>query len=131
MDNGEEIPGLNEDWNFLGAKAMEWLAGFGMFIVVSELFFKGNLGEGVPFLLATWVLTTVTLANIRRRFPDEERGVANLFLLSLGFAPPSLPTPAVLQDRWSGLPVRSLDEHKEFVQLGLHDIFPSHVEPED
>lgn len=123
MDNGEEIPGLNESWTFLGAKPMEWISGFGTFLALSELVFKGNMGGGIPFLLGSWVATTVFLATLRQRFPDEERGLANLLLITCGFAPPKIPVPSLLQKKWSGAPVRELNEEKEFMQLGLDKVF--------
>jgi hypothetical protein len=131
MDNGEEIPGLNQDWTFLGAKPLEWLAGFAAFVLCAEVFFKGNLGPSVPILLIISVGTTTSLASLRRRFPDEERGVMNLMLVSLGFKPPNLPTPSALQKYWSGAPLRELDKEKEFMTLNLDQLFENREKKED
>jgi hypothetical protein len=131
MDSGEEIAGLGEDWSFLGAKAVEWCAGLAMFIVASEVFFKGEMASSMPILLAIWISTTTSLATLRKGFPDEEKGLRNLILVSCGFEPPGIPTPADLQSVWSGAPLRDLSEKCEFIQLGLTDIFEDDEEVED
>lgn len=124
MDNGEEIPGLNEDWTFAGAKLFEWIAGFMALLIASELFVE-NAGRSMPLLVMIMVMTTFGLASLRRSFPDEERGVRNLVMLSLGFNPPGIPKPAQVQPVWSAAPVRELEENSNFRQLGLDEVFES------
>lgn len=123
MDNGEEIPGLGDSWTFLGAKPFEWIAGLPTFMIISEMFFKGATVKWMPILLLCWFATTFVLAGMRRRFPDEERGLLNLLAVKCGFAPPNIPTPAELQPLWSGAPLRHLSEKCEFHELGLADVF--------
>ena len=118
MDNGEVIPGLNEEWTLGGAKLFEWVAGFMMFIIASELFFT-NTGRAMPQLMTIWVCTTFGLAGMRRAFPDEERGVRNAALTALGISPPGIPSPAALQPYWSGAPMREMDKEKLFRELQL------------
>jgi hypothetical protein len=79
----------------------------------------------MPLMLAGWVTTTVTLASVRRGFPDEQRGLKNSLLTTCGFIPPDIPAPAVLQPVWSACPLRSLPSKRMFVQLGLDELFPS------
>lgn len=122
MDSGEEIPGLNEDWTFAGAKLFEWVAGFMALLIASELFVV-NAGQSMPLLVAVMVMTTFGLASLRRGFPDEERGVRNLIMLNLGFPPPGVPTPSKLQPLWSGSPLREFDEKSQFKELGLDQVF--------
>lgn len=126
MDSGEEIQGLGEDWSFLGAKLAEWLAGFATFIIVAEVVFKGHMGQGMPIMILCWIVTTVGLASLRAKFPDQEKGVRNYFATLCGFAPPFIPTPSALQKFWSGAPVRRLPDDCEFMQLGLGELLPSH-----
>jgi hypothetical protein len=121
MDNGEVIPGLNQDWTLGGAKLSEWIGGFMMFIISSELFFH-NIGRSMPWLMLIWVTTTFGLAGLRRSFPDEEKGLRNAIMTAAGFAPPGTPTPAALQPYWSGAPMRILPSHSPFVRLGLEDV---------
>ena len=123
MDNGEEIPALNEEWTFCGAKLLEWVAGVAAFILSSELFFKGKLGASVPILLLIMFGTTTSLAGVRRKFPDEERGIMNSLMVFCGFKPPNIPNPAALQRNWSGAPLRELDKDKEYMTLGLDKLF--------
>lgn len=118
MDNGEVIPGLNEEWTLGGAKLFEWIAGFMMFIIASELFFT-NTGRAMPQLMMIWVSTTFGLAALRRTVPDEERGVRNKVLTALGISPPGIPSPASLQPYWSGAPMREMDKEKAFIGLQL------------
>jgi hypothetical protein len=129
MDSGEEIYGLGEEWSFLGAKVVEWCAGLAMFIIASEIFFKGDLAGSMPFLLAVWIATTVSMATLRKRFPDEEKGLMNMLMVTCGFAPPGIPAPAEIQPLWSGAPIRYMPEGAEFSQLGLEEVFG--VEDED
>lgn len=122
MDNGEEIPGLNDSWSFLGAKAMEWVIGFTMMLISTELINKIAV-RAMPVLVGILFITTFTIAGIRRKFPDEERGVRNYFMTLCGFAPPGIPRPAKLQPRWSGFPFRRRSKPVEFYELGLDDVF--------
>ena len=130
MDNGEVIPGLNEDWTLGGAKFHEWIAGLMMFLIASELFFD-NIGRNMPYLLMIWVGTTFALAGIRRCFPDEERGIRNYCMTAVGMPPPGIPAPSMLQPYWSGAPMRGLDEQTEFSRLNLQEIFPSDEQEEE
>ena len=122
MDNGEEIPGLNEDWMFAGAKLFEWIAGFIMLLMCAEVLVD-HPGRSMPLLVGIMIATTFGLASIRRMFPDEERGVRNLVMLSCGFEPPGIPKPAKLQPLWSAAPVKNLNEKSIFMQLGLDEVF--------
>jgi hypothetical protein len=118
VDNGEVIPGLNEEWTLGGAKLFEWIAGFMMFIIASELFFT-NTGRAMPQLMMIWMATTFGLAALRRTVPDEERGVRNKVMTALGIAPPGIPAPASLQPYWSGAPMRHMKKDSLFVELQL------------
>lgn len=130
MDDGHEIPGLNETWTFAGAKASEWVAGLaGMFIFTGVA--NINAARSMPLLLAVWLFTTFTVAMIRRRFPDEERGVRNCFMDALGFAPPGTPRQASLQPYWSGCRVQRLKEESWYRKLGLEEVFASEPEEDD
>lgn len=131
MDNGEEIPGLNEEWNFLGASIQEWIAGVAMFFVSSEVIFQGKFASGMPVLLVICIATTLGLSSVRRSFPDETRGVRNYFLTLCGFAPPGIPTPATLQQSWSGGPISDLKPDCEFKTLNLGMIFTNDEEDEE
>jgi len=124
MDNGEVIPGLNEDWTLGGAKLSEWVGGFMTFIIASELFFT-NVGRAMPQLMVIFIGTTFGLAGLRRAFPDEERGIRNAAMTAMGIPPPGIPIPASLQPYWSGAPMREMDETTEFRQLSLDLIFKS------
>lgn len=117
MDSGEVIPGLNEDWTFAGAKMFEWLAGLMMAMLVSSAFDRP--GQQMPLLIIIWIGTTFGLAQLRKGFPDEERGVRNICMVSLGFSPPGIPNPAALQPRWSGAPMRALDSKLPICDLQL------------
>jgi hypothetical protein len=121
MDNGEVIPGLNDDWTFAGASAFEWMSGFVAMILVSGFFNKP--AQYGPLLIGVLITTSMTLAANRRRFPDDVRGLRNACLTKLGFEPPDIPTPASLQPYWSGAPLRALPESSEFKQLGLDALF--------
>lgn len=132
FDNGEVIPGLNEDWTFAGAKMMEWVSGLVMMMLVSEILLKGNIGKEMPLLLMVWIGTTLTMATLRKNYPDEERGLANAALSQCGFHPPGIPAPAALQPVWSGAPIRGLDKNTAFLKLGFDELFPEEEEvPED
>lgn len=123
MDNGETIPGLNEDWTFAGCKMLEWMAGFIALILASELFFD-KPARAAPILVCIMIGTALGLSVIRRQFPDEERGLRNWFMSSLGFEPPGIPPPAHLQPSWSGSPLREFRSETLFVQLGFDKLFP-------
>jgi hypothetical protein len=132
MDNGEEIQGLEEGWTFLGAKISEWCAGIAVFVMIGEVFFKGRMNSGIPIMAICGVGTAIALTRLRKTFPDEEKGVVNHFCVLFGFTPPGVPTPAELQDHWSGTPCAKLDADCEFVKLGLHDVFfPTKDEDEE
>ena len=130
MDNGEEIPGLNEEWSFMGAKLFEWVSGFVAMIIFNEMA-GAKAAMAMPLLLMIMVGTTLVLAGVRSRFPDEERGVRNLMCLALGFAPPGIPTPSALQPVWSGAPARALKPESKYEQLGLSEIFPEETGEND
>lgn len=121
MDNGEVIPGLDEEWTLGGAKLMEWIAGFCALIMSSELIFGAAKAKAMPLLLLIWIGTTFGLAGLRRQFPDEERGIRNKAMTALGMAPPKLPRPAALQPIWSASPVRRMNQKWTVVQLGLDE----------
>lgn len=121
MDNGEVIPGLNEDWTLGGAKLSEWIAGFMMFIIAGELLFD-KVGRAMPQLMLIWICTTFGMAALRRNFPDEERGIRNSALTTVGIEPPGIPAPAALQPYWSGAPMREMEESAEFMALGLGEV---------
>ena len=82
MDSGGVIPGLNEDWTFAGCKPFEWLAGFMTSFLVANMVDKP--ATWMPILVMIWIGTTLGLAFLRRKFPDEERGVRNLVMVTCG-----------------------------------------------
>jgi hypothetical protein len=120
MDDGHVIPALNEDWTFAGAKLMEWMAGVTTAFLCSNLFDKP--AHYMPLLCIIMIGTTLFLATLRKRFPDEERGVMHLFMTTCGFAPPGIPAPAKLQPRWSGGRISSLKQSCLFIQLELDSV---------
>lgn len=125
MDNGEEIPALNESWTLLGAKVSEWVSGATMGIlvlVVSEEIFGIKGASVMPLLLIVGVATTVALASLRIKYLDEERGIMYRFLDAVGFPPPGIPTPASQQPEWSGCRSPGPKEKSYFVQLKLEEI---------
>jgi hypothetical protein len=124
-DNGEVLQGLDEDWTFMGANAMEWACGLVVFVLIS--LFADSPARAMPFMLLGWVLTTTTLAGMRRSFPDQERGVRNALCTACGFPPPGIPAPAVLQPVWSGSHLRELRTQTRFHRYGLDKMFPSFV----
>jgi hypothetical protein len=130
MDNGETIPGLNEDWSLGGAKMMEWIAGFCSFMIASELLYGGPSGRAMPQLLMIWLMTTFSLAGLRKKFPDEERGMRNAVMTACGIHPPGIPAPAQLQPYWSGCPVRDLKEECDLKILGIWDVIEELSEEE-
>jgi hypothetical protein len=117
MDNGDVIPSLNEDWTFAGCKLFEWLLGLMAAFLVSTMFEKP--AHVMPLLVLVWIGTTLTAAMLRKKFPDEERGVRNMCMVACGFAPPGIPAPARIQPFWSGGPLRSMNPMSQFMQLGL------------
>ncbi len=120
MDSGDVIPCLNEDWTFAGCKLMEWMAGLMMALLASTACDKP--ANAMPFLVLIMIGSTLVIATLRKRFPDEERGVRNLAMVSLGFEPVGIPAPSKLQPVWSGAPVRQLSEKSLFRQLELHTV---------
>lgn len=127
MDDGYVIPRLNENWTFAGATPLEWCCGLVAGILFQELFLA-NMGRNMPLVLAVMVGTPMILAMLRKTFPDEERGLRNMCMVKMGFNPPDIPAPAVMQPSWSGLPMREIDEKKEFIILGLDVLFYRHEE---
>ena len=79
----------------------------------------------MPILIAIWMITTTSMASLRSRFPDEEKGVMNLALVKCGFAPPDIPAPSEIRSVWSGAPMQKLDDTKEFMTLGLTEVLKS------
>jgi hypothetical protein len=120
MDDGQVIPGLNEEWSFAGAKLMEWMTGVTTAFLVSTLIEKP--ATAMPLLVIVLIGTTLSLSNLRKRFPDEERGVMNLVMTSLGFQPVGIPAPARLQPRWSGGRIARPSEKCLLVELQLDAI---------
>ena len=120
IDNGHVIPGLNESWTLLGAKASEWMSGLVAFMLVYNLPDKPL--RYMPVLLGVFVATAVGMAALRRRFPDEEKGMRNYAAMMIGIQPPGIPAPAYMQPIWSGAPLRALPEESEFMQLGLTEV---------
>lgn len=130
MDNGEEIQGLDEGWTFGGANMMEWASGLVAFMVSNELFLH-NASRNMPILLAIWIGTSIGLSKLRKKFPDEHRGIANAAMTGMGFKPPFIPAPASLQPLWSGCRVQALDKEKYFMQLGLDKVFEQPEEADE
>lgn len=124
-DDGEVLQGINEPWTFMGANAMEWACGLVVFLMIS--LFSDTPARAMPMMLTGWILTTVSLASLRNKFPDEERGTRNWLCTKVGVTPPGIPAPAQLQPLWSHMPVRELPETCKFVALGLEKKFPSFV----
>ena len=123
-DDGEVLPGLNENWTFLGATAFEWALGIVVFVMISIFAPPGRIGVMVPFMLAGWVATTYSFASVRQLFPDEERGVANTMMTFCGFEPLNIPAPSALQPIWSGAPAQELKKDNKFNEVGLDAMFP-------
>lgn len=123
FDDGEVLQGLDENWTFMGANAMEWSCGLVVFLLIS--LFADSPARAMPFMLVGWILTTTTLASLRRSFPDQERGVRNAVCTACGFPPPGIPMPSALQPVWSGCPMQGLGQKSKIVELGLDHMFPS------
>ena len=124
FDDGEVLPGLNESWTFMGANAMEWACGLVVFLLIS--LFAESPARAMPFMLAGWVMTTVTLASLRKSFPDEQRGVRNAIGTACGFPPQDIPMPSSMQPVWSPAPLRDVPEDSKFAKLGLGQLFLSY-----
>ncbi len=123
FDDGEVLQGLDENWTFMGANAMEWACGLVVFLLIS--LFADSPARAMPFMLAGWILTTLTLASLRKSFPDQERGVRNAVATACGFPPPGIPKPSALQPVWSGAPMKKVPDSIQFSKLGFHKAFPS------
>ena len=123
FDNGEVLQGLDENWTFMGGNVMEWACGLVVFLLIS--LFADSPARAMPFMLLGWILTTTTLASLRRSFPDQERGVRNAVATACGFPPPGIPAPSSLQPVWSGAPARQVNPKSKFAVLGLDQLFPS------
>ena len=121
MDDGQVIPGLNEEWTFGGARLIEWMYGFVVFMIVQEVFGL-KAASSMPILLGVWLTTTFGFAGLRKKYPDEDRGVRNNGMVALGFRPPGIPAPAAFQPYWSGMPVRNLHEQSEYKYLGIEEM---------
>ena len=119
MDSGYVIPTLDEGWTLLGVKAQEWGSGFLTSVLVMQIFFPDKPTRAAPLLLVIICFVAFGFASLRRRFPDEEKGVLNYFCCVVGVAPPRIPAPAAFQPVWSGAPLRELKSSTEFVELGL------------
>jgi hypothetical protein len=122
MDDGYVIPRLNENWNFIGATPMEWCCGLVAGILFQELFLA-NMGRNMPLILLVMVGTPMLLATLRKTFPDEERGLRNYCMVRMGFQPPDIPAPAIMQPVWSGMPMRDMDDMSQYQILGLDEVF--------
>lgn len=131
MDNGEVIPGLDEQWTLGGAKASEWMAGFVMLILAQEVLFAGSTARTMPLLMMIWIGSTYSLMLLRKRFPDEERGICNAGLVAIGVAPPGIPTPAELQPIWSACPMRELPPTCLFRTLGFDELLKEEGSDDD
>ncbi len=127
MDDGYVIPCLNEEWTLLGAKLSEWGAGMVMFMVVAEGF-QLNISRSMPLLLGISLITILSLAAFRKKFPDEERGVRNSVCCAIGIPPQGIPAPALMQPVWSGAPLRELPEKCEYRELELDLLFEKQEE---
>ncbi len=126
MDDGQEIPGLNEGYTFMGAKVLEWVAGFTMFVISGDLvhtFFGIRPTQVTPILLMILFGTTICISTIRRKFPDEERGMLNAFADFMGWVPPGLPPQSSVQPYWSGAPIRNIPKKTYFRDLALDEVF--------
>jgi hypothetical protein len=120
MDSGDVIPGLNEDWTFAGARPAEWMAGFMTSFLAANMVDKP--AQWMPVLVMIWIGTTLGLALLRKKFPDEERGVRNIAMVTFGFEPPGIPAPSKLQPLWSGAPIKAVKDDCLYAQLGLDEL---------
>jgi len=85
FDDGEVLQGRDESWSFMGANAMEWGSALAVFMLIS--LFADSVARAMPFMLIGGVMTAVTLASMRKSFPDQERGVRNAVATYFGFPP--------------------------------------------
>jgi hypothetical protein len=135
FDNGEVLPDLDKPWMFVGATMSEWMIGFSVFVLISVFAPHGMVGRMLPFMILGWVTTTYTLGSLRRIFPDGEKGMRNYFTSLVGLPPPGIPAPASLQPVWSATLLKELPKDSDFMQIGLHLVFPIHQvdieEPDD
>lgn len=122
MDNGEEIPLLNESWSFMGIRLNEWLAGFMVMMLIIAVT-GASAPRVMPLVVVAGIVTAMAFGALRRQFPDEERGVRNYFMVLLGFTPPGVPTPSSLQPYWSGAPIRKLKKETRYQELDLDELF--------
>jgi hypothetical protein len=120
MDSGDVIPGLNEDWTFAGARPAEWMAGFMTSFLAANMVDKP--AQWMPILVMIWIGTTLGFALLRKKFPDEERGVRNIAMVTFGFEPPGIPAPSKLQPLWSGAPIKAVKDDCLYAQLGLDEL---------
>ena len=88
FDGGEVLQGLNDPWTFMGANAMEWACGLMVFLMIS--LFADSPAKAMPFMILGFVLTSTTMASLRKSFPDEQRGVRNAICTACGVEPPCL-----------------------------------------
>lgn len=123
FDSGEVLQGLDEDWTFLGANAMEWSSGLIVFLMIS--LFASSPARAMPFMLAGWILTTVNLAILRNSFPDQQKGVRNALTTACGVVPLDIPAPSKLQPLWSASPLREIPKNKMYSILQLEEVFPN------
>lgn len=133
FDSGEVLQGLDEDWTFLGANAVEWGSGLVVFLMIS--LFASSPARAMPFMLAGWIFTTVNLAILRNSFPDQQKGVRNALTTACGIEPLDIPAPSKLQPIWSAAPLKQIPERKLYHVLGLEEVFPNHerqlTDPDD
>ena len=123
FDNGEVLQDLHKSWTFLGANMMEWASGLVVFLLIS--LFGESPVRVMPFMLLGCVGTAYSLASLRMMFPDEERGVRNAVMSSLGFKPVDIPAPSNFQPVWSGAPLIELPENWRFTEMGLDQLYPT------
>ena len=123
FDSGEVLQGMDDPWTMLGATLMEWACGMIVFMLIS--LFATTPGRAMPFMLIGWIITTLSLASLRKMFPDQERGVGNAIMVSCGFPPLNIPLPSALQPYWSSAPLREVPQKWKMVKLGLNEIVPS------
>jgi hypothetical protein len=128
-DNGETLQGLDEEWNFMGANAIEWGCGVMVFMIISTC--SKSMVTAMPIMLLGMLTTAYTLASLRKMFPDEHKGVANLAATACGFPPIFIPPPAKLQPLWSAAPVRDLPSDCRFMKLGLLEVLNPKVPEAD
>lgn len=122
MDDGEELAMLNEPWTFLGMKLNELISGSMVMMLILALT-QTKSPAIMPLVLIAGIASSMIAATLRRRYPDEERGVRNYFMVKMGFTPPGIPAPSELQPYWSGSPIRELKTTTRFIELGLDEIF--------